>query len=191
MIRRNWIVVFTVLMITCWTMAFYVSLRAEDETSTEDEIEDVSEDIEPSVDDIPLLIDDIRDEVEKLEELQKQNNDDMGIYHKDTSDKFDVLIEILTRDLEGEEKEEPKNIDDNTEVLEETRGEELTKNGEEESTEASTEVDGSNDDIPVDASDQIDLLQIHQDIQKLMLSIWAIAGLFLGSKLISRMFGNG
>ena len=56
----------------------------------------------------------------------------------------------------------------------------------------STEAEEVPESTEAQSDERLDYLKdIHEDNQKIMISIWTLTGLTLGTKLISRMFGNG
>ena len=183
MIKKNWFFILTCLLVAAWTLAFYVDLKAEEDAIAEEEIVEESDN-----EDINDVIDDIRDDVEQLIELQKENNNDNAIYHKDNIKKYEDLLDKLNESTENNEKEEEEEVIKNqTRVVEADPPEEGTTQDEEIFQDDSNQ----NNDISDNAEYSDDFIQLHEDLQKIMISLWALAGLFLGSKLISRMFGNG
>lgn len=188
MIRKNWFAIFTCLIICAWTLAFYVDLKAEEEdvnVSAEDLVDD-----EDDYGNINDSIEDIREEVEELIDLQKESNKDNTSYHDEYIKRYEELIDKLGSAYDVEEDQNINNTKDGEYLPEEEQTQESTEeviNDEEE-----IENDGSeNSNLPADAQYEDAFIQIHEDLQKIMISIWALAGLLLGSKLISRMFGNG
>ena len=187
MIRKNWFAIFTCCIICAWTLAFYVDLKAE-----EDEINVSAEEITEEDDDYVNIndsIEDIREEVEELIELQKESNKDNTSYHDEYIKRYEELIDKLGNAYVIEEDQEVNYKKDGEILPEEEQTEESTQVG---MNEEEVENDGNEDNSISDNAEYTDsFIQIHEDLQKIMISIWALAGLFLGSKLISRMFGNG
>lgn len=78
------------------------------------------------------------------------------------------------------------------EVPEVTEAEDLPETTEVEEVPETTEAEEVPETTEAQPDERLDYLKnIHEDNQKIMISIWALTGLTLGTKLISRMFGNG
>ena len=73
-----------------------------------------------------------------------------------------------------------------------TEAEDLPETTEAEEVPETTEAEEVPETTEAQPDERLDYLKnIHEDNQKIMISIWALTGLTLGTKLISRMFGNG
>ena len=93
---------------------------------------------------------------------------------------------------ETTEAEEVPETTESEQVPETTESEQVPETTEAEQVPETTEAEQVPETTEVEPNERLDYLKdIHQDNQKIMISIWTLTGLTLGSKLISRMFGNG
>lgn len=162
-------------------------LRAEEVEAENESSEDVS---------FLTMLEEIKDGVTEIKDiLEDSKMQDENYYQESINEQ-----KTMSDNLEGEDSSVSgdSNIiyddssvnsgvsDQDSEQVEEAPEEATTQN-----------VGGVNDDntendvIHDETITKSDILELHSDLQKIMLSIWALAGLFMGSKLISRMFGNG
>lgn len=181
------IVVTVLIVCVCFIGLNADIIRAEEVETENDSSGDVNyltmlEDINNGVSDIKGILEDSRKQDENYYQQsineQKILNDNVGgdydidgawdssSLYNDNND----VSEISTEDGEQVVQEEAT-----TEVKE---GEKNDDNAED-------------DPVQLENVTKQDILVLHSDLQKIMISIWALAGLMLGTKLISRMFGNG
>ena len=119
-----------------------------------------------------------------------------GLYmdvSKETIEAEDLPETIEAEDLpETTEAEDVPETTEAEEVPETTESEQVPETTEAEQVPETTEAEQVPETTEVEPNERLDYLKdIHQDNQKIMISIWTLTGLTLGSKLISRMFGNG
>ena len=182
-----------ILILTIMFLAFVYFVAVKITFAEEQEANKYDVEKEQQEEEFPLVVEDIRDLVKDLNVVAEDIKNDNAVYYEagkeekdELMNKIDNLLERLA-DANKVEMEAEKQEDDS-----DNNEEELKKgNTENESTESLEKNGNEDNDISVNAEYSDDLIQIHEDLQKIMLSIWALAGLLIGSKLISRMFGNG
>ena len=100
-----------------------------------------------------------------------------------------LYMDVPPETIEAEELPETTEAE---EVPEITEAEEVPETTEAEEVPETTEAEEVPETTEVDHDERLDYLKdIHEDNFKIMISIWTLTGLSLGTKLISRMFGNG
>lgn len=113
---------------------------------------------------------------EELPEESTEENDlimDMQLDNSDKLEKINDNIDIILSDL-GTTNNSIDQVNEKVNEIVKMESEEK------ESREAETDLDYT------------DTLQVlHEDNQKIMISLWCLFGILLGSKLIKGMFGNG
>ena len=93
---------------------------------------------------------------------------------------------------EPTEAEEVPETTEDEQVSETTEAEQVPETTEAEAVPETTEDEAVPETTEAQPDERLDYLKnIHEDNQKIMISIWTLTGLTLGTKLISRMFGNG
>lgn len=180
----------SVFVVTVFSVCFLgvrseIARAEEVEQEQDQEEEDVTflsmlEDIKDGVTDIKDILEDSRKQDEEFYQVsvneQKELNDNIGGVDNGTRDSNDLydsdnnVSELSTEDAEQVGPEEGT-----TEMQE---GEKNDNNAED-------------DPVQLENVTRQDILDLRSDLQKIMISMWALAGLLLGTKLISRMFGNG
>ena len=109
-----------------------------------------------------------------------------------------LYMDVPQETIEAEEVPEPteaEEVPETTEdeqVSETTEAEQVPETTEAEAVPETTEDEAVPETTEAQPDERLDYLKnIHEDNQKIMISIWTLTGLTLGTKLISRMFGNG
>ena len=170
----------------CVVGIFYNSIYAE-EVGQEDG-EEIS---------FSIMLEEIKDSVNEIKDILKESNKADENYYQQSISEQKTMNDNLEEGLgDGQDYSDP--VYDNggqqssysqENNIEAADPEEATTEAYEGSTENDNNI--SNDSVSTENITRQDILDLHSDLQKIMLSIWALAGLYLGTKLISRMFGNG
>ena len=180
----------TVLILTVCFLGLNTNIIKADTIDSSEE-DDSEEEVS-----IISMVEEIRDGVTDIKDiLQDTKEADENYYQESINEQ-----KTMNDNLEGEDSSvsgDSNSIYDDSSVNSGVSDQD-SEQVEEAPEEATTQnVGGVNDDnaendaIYDETITKSDILELHSDLQKIMLSIWALAGLFLGSKLISRMFGNG
>lgn len=181
-------IVITVLIVSACFIGLNADiLRAEEIEAGNESEEDVTflsmlEEIKDGVTDIKGILEDSRKQDENFYQEsineQKTLNDNMGGDENtdgagDSSSLYDDNNDVSELSTEDAEQVVPDEA-----TTEAPEGEINDDNAED-------------DPVQLENVTRQDILDLRSDLQKILISMWALAGLLLGTKLISRMFGNG
>ena len=144
------------------------------------------------------MIEDIRDGVTDIKDILTEAKKADENYYQESINEQKSINDSLDQENEVDENDDDPVLNNDSgvsEVPEESDvSQEQNSAPEEGTTQVGEGLENGNDENAV-VSDQTisreDILVLHSDLQKIMISMWALAGLYLGTKLISRMFGNG